>query len=67
VIRAGRLLHGPPPVRRAGRRPRWADCLDRVRLGPLRARREWMAAGYFELDAGGRGLQRAARRSTRAG
>jgi len=47
VIRAGRLLHGPPPVRRAGRRPRWADCLDRVRLGPLRARREWMAAGYF--------------------
>jgi hypothetical protein len=30
--RAGRLLHRPPPVRRPGRRRRWPDRLDRVRL-----------------------------------
>jgi ATP dependent DNA ligase-like protein len=30
--RAGRVLHRPPPVRRPGRRRRWAGRVDRVRL-----------------------------------
>jgi len=30
--RAGRVLHRPPPMRRAGRRRRWRHRVDRVRL-----------------------------------